>query len=68
MSKMGDCDNCEDKCQGTEACGYYQDLEGDKDTQIKRLTAHVEMWKELAQARYTKMVDARLRIKELEGE
>ena len=39
----------------------------DKDTQIKRLTAHVEMWKELAQSRYTKMVDARLRIKELEG-
>ena len=65
---MGDCDNCEDKCRGLEACGYYQDLEGDKDTQIKRLTAHVEMWKELAQARYTKMVDARLRIKELEGE
>ena len=68
MSKMGDCDNCEDKCRGTEACGYYQDLEGDKDTQIKRLTAHVEMWKELAKSRYTKMVDARLRIKELEGE
>ena len=65
---MGDCENCEDKCRGVEACGYYQDLEGDKDTQIKRLTAHVEMWKELAKSRYTKMVDARLRIKELEGE
>jgi hypothetical protein len=39
----------------------------DKDTQIKRLTAHVEMWKELAHGRYTKMVDARLRVKALEG-
>ena len=65
---MGDCDNCEDKCQGTEACGYYQDLEGDKDTQIKRLKADLETWKILAQGRYTKMVAARLRVKELEGE
>ena len=40
----------------------------DKDTQIKRLTAHVEMWKELAQSRYTKMVDARLRLRELDAE
>jgi hypothetical protein len=39
----------------------------DKDAQIKRLTAHLETWKVLAQARYTKMVSARLRIKELEG-
>ena len=45
-----------------ELCGNC-----DKDAQIKSLTAHVEMWKALAQARYTKMVDARLRIKELEG-
>jgi len=40
----------------------------DKDTQIKRLKADLETWKILAQGRYTKMVDARLRIKELEGE
>lgn len=46
----------------SELCGNC-----DKDTQIKRLTAHVEMWKELANARYTKMVNARLRVKELEG-
>jgi hypothetical protein len=23
------CDECEIKCRGVEACGYYQDLEGE---------------------------------------
>ena len=45
-----------------ELCGNC-----DKDAQIKSLKAHVEMWKTLAQARYTKMVDARLRVRKLEG-
>ena len=59
-----DCDNCEKPKVCPEDCGTYQDL----DYEVKHYKALAEQWKLLATMRYTKMVDARLRVKELEGE
>ena len=60
------CDDCESKCRSSDECGMYQDLEGELMNATKKLEANVATWKGLAKDRYKKMVDARIKVKELE--